>query len=153
MAAEDWGPAQWALHYIQEGFSARKGLEEFRAQGGHIANATWFKLTGELQAMLAQREGILDEPHNAVPTATQIQTWTTQKATGFIQQVEVLARDRATGEIMSIPYSHMSSDLKTRREVLADALSVYSDDNAERYNQSILGAVYTGTYQAVPEGA
>jgi len=153
MAIEKTGATEYALDAIQKGLSAREGLQAFREAGGRIANQTWFKLTGELQAMLAEREGVLDEPHNRIPTASEIKRWGTTNAKGFIQQVEVLARDRETGQIISIPFSHTAKTLRSRRAVLKDALSVYSDDNAQRYNQSILGAVYTGTYEAVPEEA
>lgn len=152
MAAEQWGAAQYALDAIQKGLTASEGLQVFRQAGGKIANETWYKLTGEIQAVLAEREGVLDEPLNRVPTAGEIRQWTTTGAKGFIQQVEVLVRDKETGQVMSVPFSHTGKTLRSRRAVLKDALSIYSDDNAKRYNQSILGAVYTGTYQAVPEG-
>ena len=63
----------------------------------------------------------------------------------------MLARDRDTGEVISIPFSLTGRTLRSRHAVLKEALSIYSDDNAKRYNQQILGAVYTGTYEAVPE--
>lgn len=103
--------------------------------------------------MLASKEGIYDEPVDLVPAAEHIQTWTTSKARGFIQQVEVLARDKATGEIISVPFSVSGRSLVSRREAVNQALDVYTSDNAEKYDQAILGAVYTGTFEAVPQGA
>jgi|SRR6266702_8422299 len=151
MLIEDLSIAQWALAAIQDGLSANAGLQQFREQGGHVATQTWFRVTAELQASLAGREGVYDEPTNRIPTAGEIQHWTTQTAKGYIQQVEVLARDRDTGEVISIPFSLTGRTLRSRHAALKEALSIYSDDNAKRYNQQILGAVYTGTYQAVPE--
>ena len=144
--------AQWALAAIQDGLSASAGLSRYRSQGGRIANETWYKLTGELQATLAAREGVYNEPVNRIPTASEIQRWTTQKAKGYIQQVEVLARDRDTGEIISIPYSLTGRTLRSRASAIKAALSVYAGEQAKRYNQQVLGAVYSGTYEAVPEG-
>jgi hypothetical protein len=117
-----------------------------------VADSTWYKLYGEVAAQVSLREGIYDEPQNLRPVASEIKTWTTSKATGYVQQVEVLVRDRGTGEIVSVPYSAMGRNLRSRRAVLSEALSVYSDENATKYNQQVLGAVYTGTYQAVPQG-
>lgn len=151
MPASELNPVQWALNAVEEGLSARAGLTRFREAGGHVANETWYRLTGEVQAMLASREGIYNEPVHLIPTAEEIQRWTTQTAHGYIQQVEILVRDRETGEVFSAPFSGTGRTLRSRRSVLDEALSVYSDDNAKRYNQQILGAVYTGTYQAVPE--
>jgi hypothetical protein len=152
MATDNLGAAQWALASQLEGKSARQGLAEYRAEGGRIASQTWYRLVGEMQAMLASREGIYDEPINLRPVASEIQTWTTNKARGYIQQVEVLVRERATGQIISVPFSVSGRSLVSRRNAISQALDVYSDDNAQRYNQQILGAVYTGTYEARPAG-
>jgi hypothetical protein len=152
MPTEDLNAAQWALLSVTEGQSARAGLANYRNAGGRIASQSWYRLVGEIQASLAAREGIYDEPLDSVPVATEIRTWTTAKAKGFIQQVEVLVRERSTGQIISVPFSLQSKTLVTRREAIRAALDVYSDDNAEKYDQQILGAIYTGTYEARPKG-
>jgi len=152
MPTDDFNIAQWALQAVQGGLSARQGLAEFREAGGRVANQTWYRVTGEIQATLAAREGIYDEPLNLRPVAQEIQTWTTAKARGYIQQVEVLVREKATGQIISVPFSVQGRSLVSRRNAIRQALDVYSDDNAKRYNQQILGAVYTGTYEARPAG-
>lgn len=153
MPTGDLNAAQWALNSVQTGQSARQGLAAYRAEGGHIASQTWFRLVGEIQSALADREGIYDEPLNLRPVASEIRTWSTAKAKGYIQQVEVLVRDRGTGQIISVPFSVQARSLVSRRNAIAQALDVYSDDNAKRYNQQVLGAVYTGTYEARPRGA
>jgi hypothetical protein len=146
-------PAQYALASILQGQSANQGLTAYRESGGHIANQTWYRLRGELEATIAAREGVYNEPQHLRPVAAEIQAWSTPKAKGYVQQVEVLVRERETGTVISVPYSAMSSILRSRQAIVREALSVYSDTNAEKYNQQILGAVYTGTYQATPEGA
>ena len=153
MATGNLYPATWALAGIQEGLSANAALKEFRAAGGHVANQTWYQVYGEVAAQVSLREGIYDEPQNLRPVASEIQQWSTIRATGYVQQVEVLVRDRGTGEVISVPYSSLGRSLRSRRSIINEALEVYSDENAERYNQTILGAVYTGTYSAVPLGA
>lgn len=152
MPTEDPVPAQFALQSVLEGLSARQGLTAFREAGGRVANQTWFQLRGEVERMVSAREGIYNEPQHLRPIANEIQQWTTSKARGYIQQVEVLVRDRATGQVISVPYSSVSSNLRSRMAVIREALDVYSDDNAKKYNQQILGAVYSGTFQAVPQG-
>jgi hypothetical protein len=150
MATDPIGAAQAALASQLAGKSGREGLVDYRASGGRIASQTWFRLVGEMQAMLASKEGIYNEPTNLRPVASEIQVWTTTKAKGYVQQVEVLARDRDTGQIISIPFSVTGRSLVSRRNAMQQALSIYSDDNASKYNQQILGAVYTGTYEARP---
>jgi hypothetical protein len=145
-------PATWALQGVQAGLSARAALREFRDAGGHVADGTWFKVYGEVAAEVSLREGIFAEPQQGIPYAHEIQQWSTIKATGYVHQIEVLVRERGTGQVVSIPYSAMSSELRSREDVIAEALDIYSDENAEKYEQQILGAVYTGTYQAVVGG-
>lgn len=145
-------PAQFALQSVLQGLSARQALSEFRQAGGRVANQTWFQLRAEMERTVSSREGVFDEQQGSVPVAHEIQQWTTSKATGYIQQVEVLVRERETGTVISVPYSSVSNDLRSRAEIVAQALDVYSDDNAQKYNQQVLGAVYSGTYQAVPAG-
>jgi hypothetical protein len=152
MPTNDLNAAQWALLSVQEGWSARQGLQAYRDAGGRLANQSWYRLVGEIQASLADREGIYDEPLNLRPVASEIKTWSTAKAKGYIQQVEVLVRDKGTGQIISVPFSVQGRSLVSRRNAISQALDVYSDDNAERYNQQVLGAIYTGTYEARPRG-
>jgi hypothetical protein len=102
--------------------------------------------------MMAAREGVYNEPQHLRPTAAEIQQWSTTNAKGYVQQVEVLVRERETNTVISVPYSSMGQILRSRQAVVREALGVYSDSNAQKYNQQILGAVYTGTYQAIPQG-
>jgi hypothetical protein len=140
-------PTGAAMGSILSGQSASAGLRSFRLAGGRIASQTWFHLTGELQAMLARREGVYDEPVNRRPTADQIETWDKWKGKGYIQQVEVLVRDRDTQQIISIPFSHLTRILKSRKSVIQDALATITPEGTDGDKQQILGAVYAGTYQ------
>jgi hypothetical protein len=152
MPTENLNAAQWALMSVQEGVSARAGLAAYREAGGHLASQSWYRLVGEIQASLAAREGIYDEPLDLAPVASEVKVWSTARAKGYIQQVEVLVREKSTGQIISVPFSVQGRTLVTRREAIRQALGVYSDDNAEKYDQQVLGAVYSGTYEARPSG-
>lgn len=143
-------PANAALNSILQGLSATAGLSWYRSLGGRISNQIWYQLRGELEASLAAREGIYDEPQHLRPTQESIRQWTTSKARGYIQQVEVLVHERDTGQVVSVPYSSMGRTLRSRAAIVREALDIYSGSNAEKYGQRVLGAIYTGTYQAVP---
>lgn len=152
MAIEGPQVATWALQSALEGLSANEGLRQYREAGGHVARSTWLQARGEVEAGLAAREGIYNEPLHLIPVAGEIQSWSTTGARGYAQQVEVLVRDRATNTVISVPYTSMGSELRSRQAIINEALEVYSDDNAKKYNQQILGAIYTGTYAAIPQG-
>jgi len=144
--AEPVDPTGAALGAILAGMSARGGLRAFREAGGRIAGQTWFRLTGELQAMLARREGIYDEPLHNKPHAGEVEVWEKYTGKGYIQQVEVIVRDRDTNELISIPFSHVTRQLATRKDVIKSALQTITPEGTDGERQQILGAVYTGTY-------
>jgi hypothetical protein len=152
MATDNLWPAQWALLAVNEGWSANQGLSEFRQAGGHIANQTWYRTYAEIAASISLREGIYNEPVNRIPVADEIKQWTTKGARGYAQQVEVLVRDKVTGEIISIPFSLTGTQLRSRNTVIRQALDTYDPGGKSGEGQVMLGAVYTGTYRMVPEG-
>lgn len=145
--------AQWAWMAIQQGWSAAKGLREFRNAGGHLADSTWRRLFSEIQHSAATITEKLGQSVNRVPVASEIQIWETVTARGYVQQVEVLIRDRATNEIISIPFSLTGKTLRSRNTALKAALDTYSPDSQSGEGQQILGAVYTGTYEMRPREA
>lgn len=144
-------PAQWAWMAIQEGWSATRGLREFRAAGGHLADSTWHRLYAEIKNSVATITEKLGQGIGRVPVASEIQIWETASAKGYIQQVEVLIRDRATNEIISIPFSLSGKTLRSRNTALKAALDTYRPDSVSGEGQQILGAVYTGTYEMRPK--
>jgi hypothetical protein len=150
MDTEGLSFTQWILMTIQNAWTATRGLHEFRQAGGHISTATWYRVSAEMRVALGDRVGEFNGPLNQVPTAEEIKLWTTTRARGYIQQVEVLARDKITGEIISIPFSLAGRTLRSRAHAIREALRVYSNPDEKKYPQQILGAVYTGTYQMVP---
>lgn len=150
MPGEESYVFNWALQSALEGLSATAGLREYREAGGHISNQTWYAARGEAEKFLADREGIYNEPQHLRPTAEQIQTWTTKNATGYIQQVEVLVRQKGTNVVISVPYSATGRTLRSRIAVVREAAAAYAGNNAKKYEQEVLGVVYTGTYQMVP---
>jgi|SRR5712692_4905683 len=150
MDTEGLSPAQWALLAATEGRSATSGLARFRQEGGRIANQTWYRMFAEILHSISNRIGIYNEPVYRIPVASEIQRWETNKARGYIHQVEVIARDKITGEIISIPFSVSSRTLHTRNSVLKAALATYKEEGESGKNQKILGAIYSGTYEAVP---
>ena len=87
----------------------------------------------------------------AIPSGNEIAVWPSRLATGYKQTVQILYRDRTTGEIVTTYYNVTGDNLITRQAAIETAISVYSD-NAERYNQDLIGGVSVGTYQMVPTG-
>lgn len=140
------------MQFVLEGISATRALNVFREAGGHVGNQSWYSLYGQMQAMAERLGAEFGRPQNQKPTANEIEQWATPKARGYVQQVEVLVREKGTNDVISVPYSSISTTLRTRQAIVAEALDVYSDVNAKKYNQTVLGAIYTGTFEMVPGG-
>lgn len=85
----------------------------------------------------------------AVPTASEISPWPTKKATGFAQTVQLVYRDRTTGSLAKTYWRTANPQPITREQAMAQAISAYAD-HADEYNQDLIGAVHTSTYQNIP---
>jgi hypothetical protein len=77
--------------------------------------------------------------------------WPTKNATGVRQNVSLVYRDRTTGQISKTFYSVVSEEGVTRESAIATAIDAYAD-NAEAYNQDLIGAAHTSAYQLTPMG-
>lgn len=134
------------------------------ASGGQSANE-WIKTMqsvglgarrGEMLELYKIARGIVSKSPDEifrditqVPTAAEISVWPTRKATGFAQVVTLVYRDRTTGALAQTYWKTTNPTPMRRETAMATAISAYADQ-AERYNQDLVGAVHTSTYQQVP---
>lgn len=139
-----------AIRSVRDGLSGRQGLNQYREGGGKIRDSTWYKLVGHAQEAMSKRQKEVTAPLDRRPTAEYLQHWPTKKKTGIAQQVEILARDRDTNELITIPYTRFGSTLVSRQSVIDDALSTITPEGTDGDRQQILGASYVGTYVATP---
>jgi hypothetical protein len=92
------------------------------------------------------------EPLEGNPGESALPAWPTKEATGVRQNISLVYRDRTTGVISKTYYSVTSETGVAREEAIAQAIQAYSD-NAEAYNQDLIGAVHTSAYQLTPFGS
>jgi hypothetical protein len=147
----DW-PFSAAVRTAREGLSARAGLAAYRSAGGRVNDATWFRMVTEAKATVASRSAELTRPLNRRPTAGEATRWTTRQASGWMQNVEVKVRDRATNQVLTVPYSISSSRPVTRQQAIDAALATITPAGTGGDTQQILGAVYVSTLLMVPGG-
>lgn len=143
----------WAvLDAIASGQSASSSLAAYRAAGGEVRTQTWYRLHGEVQASLGDRISEAAAPLNRRPTGDEVQTMSTRTASGFLQQVEVLVRNRQTGEVEAKPFSVTGDRLVSRGAAVSQALDTFAAGVEEgNYSEQVLGAVHVGAYELVPE--
>ena len=142
----------WAvLDSIATGQSASAGLAAYRAAGGEVRTQTWYRLHGEVQASLAGRIQEAAAPLNRRPTGEEVQTMSTTSAKGYLQQIEVLVRNRGTGEVEAKPFSVTGDQLISRGNAISQALDAFAGGVEEgSFEEQVLGAVHVGAYQMVP---
>lgn len=134
-----------AVQAAKEGLSANKAYAQIHAEGEHIARGTFLKLYAEVKHDLALQAEEITRPVDVKPSAAEIRPYTSAKETGYMQYVDVYVRDRATGDVHTVPYGVRTDDLLTRIDVIETALMRYGS-HAEGYDQQVLGATYTSTY-------
>jgi hypothetical protein len=142
-------PLWMAVTAIKSGLSARAGLAAARAAGVQVRDSTWFRLVREARESLGGQMAEASRPLDRRPLSSETFTFSTKTQTGYLQHVQVFARVRETGEIVSRPASVVSDELLRRDDVVETVLANFIDA-ADRYGEQILGAAYTGTYVMVP---
>lgn len=145
-------PGTWAAESIKLGLSANESLRQFRAGGGHIGRSTWLALRAEAGTALANRPAEMSATLTSVPTDIATLRFQNGSKTGFLQQVELLIRERGTDIVTNRPFSIRTDTLMTRAEAMAKAMDLFAQntDAYEKGSSVQLGAVYAGTYQLVP---
>lgn len=146
-------PVPIAFRSVAQGLSARKGLLAARAAGVAIRDATWFRIYSQAKAAKSLQIGEAGLNVNRIPASHEIAQMSSKTATGYVQYVEVYARDIDTGDVTASPFAVRGHALQTRNTILEKVLAKFRDSTAKDgpySRQTILGAAYTATYQYVP---
>jgi hypothetical protein len=142
----------WILaQSAKEGLSANKAYEEFHRAEGKLARGTFLQLYAQVREDLAGQANEPSRDLGSKPRAAEVNAYGTKSQSGYMQYTDVYVRDRATGEVFSVPYGIRTDDLLTRGDVVESALAAYGS-HAERYGQQVLGATYSSTYLFAPVG-
>lgn len=146
--------AQAAAKAIKSGLSGRAGLAAARSAGLRIQDSSWFQVYGQIKSSLARQVDEITKPLGSRPGQHEIGGLQTKNASGYIQYIDILVKDRETGVVSARPYAVRTGSLLRRGQVIKRGLAAFQgavDLNPGDYDEQILGAVYTGTYQMVPE--
>jgi hypothetical protein len=142
-----------AIKAVKAGMSGRAGLAAARAAGTRIADSTWYQMIGEVRRSLANQIDEVTRPLGQRPGQHEIGGLQTKTARGYIQYIDVMVKDRETGAVNVRPYAVRTGSLLRRGQVIKRGLEAFQsavDLNPGEYDEQVLGAVYTATYQLVP---
>jgi hypothetical protein len=146
-------PVTVATRAVKTGMSARAGLAAARAAGVAIRDATWYRIVGEVRRSLSNQIDEASAPLNQRPTGGAISTLTTKAARGWVQYVDVFVRDERTGVVSVRPWALRGTSLLTRGQVVNRAIASFTTFTTgpdRQYEEKVLGAAYTATYQMAP---
>lgn len=147
-------PMYAAIRAVKGGLSGRAGLAAARAKGVRIADSTWYQMIGQVRSSLSAQIDEVTRPLGQRPGQHEIKGFASKNARGYMHYVDVMVKDRATGVVSIRPFSIRSNELLRRGQAVNRALKAFQasvDSNTEGYDEQVLGAVYTATYQFVPE--
>lgn len=141
----------WVAGAVRQGLSGRAGLAEFRANGGSIRDSVWFSLYSQQKAVVDRVGAEITAPLNAVPVAAEIEPMTTKRATGFLQTMDIYTRLKGTDIVVTRPFMLTTDTLMSRGDALSQAMTTMQQAvDEERYEEVLLGGVYTGTRIMTP---
>lgn len=140
---------------VSEGASAHDSLRIFRGLGGRIRTQTWERLYSQarLEGLSAGPE--LGAPLNRIPTAGEVQTTSSVRATGYMQRVVVMGRTE-DGLIVSKDVSIRTDAPLSRQGAIDRALGLVQagmedEETRDRYPmKALVGGFYQGTYNFSP---
>lgn len=139
----------FALEAAQEGLSANAFLASMREGGMGIRRSVGLELYGLAKRTLAETGASAFSAPGVVPDPATFGSTLTRGAEGFLQHVRLVYREQVTGRIVERHYSVKTQQPVTPQEAVDQAVSGYADA-ADRYRQSLVGAIYTGGTNLVP---
>lgn len=138
-----------ALVAVQRGLSANAFYRELQTLGLGANRADVLSLYKTARGIVSTSPQEPFRDITATPTASEITPWPTRKATGYAQTVTLVYRDRTTGSLTQTYWRTSNPQPIVREQAMAAAISAYAD-HAEDYNQDLIGAVHTSTYENTP---
>lgn len=131
--------------------SARAALREYRAAGGSIRDSVWNKIYAEQRVATGAMVEEMTKPLASIPSATEIIPMTTKRREGYLQTLDIFTRLKGTDVVVTKPFMFTGSELMSRGEALSKALTMMQEAvDGGRYEEVVLGGVYTGTRAMVP---
>lgn len=141
----------WVASSVRQGLSATSALKEYRSNGGSIRDAVWYKLYAEQKTSVDKIGAETTAPLSSTPVASEIVPMTTKRATGYLQTMDIYTRLKGTDVVVTRPFMITTSTLLSRGEALTQAMTTMQQAvDEERYEEVLLGGVYTGTRVMTP---
>lgn len=114
---------------IDEGWSARRAIAEFRQAGMAMSNQTFRSMYAAARDALANRDQIAALDYDAVPAGDVFTTWAAGEPDQYASFVESFVRMPGEREVESRFYTHVTAEPHTPQEAIDAAASYYTDES------------------------
>ena len=140
-----------ALRAARAGLTASEWYHLLRVQGLAPRQSEAYRLYSHAVSLVANAPSEIGQPMSRKPVPPPGAVFPTKNATGVMQTVTLLYRNRTTGNIDKVFYRVTSPTGVTRASAVAKAIDAYAG-NAENYDQDLIAAVHSSAYRMVPSG-
>lgn len=141
----------WALAFAKAGKSASAFIREMRRLGLGARDSEMRKIFRIAQEVVSRAADEVFRPLSRKPRVSSLPPWATKYATGVRQNVQLIYRNKTTGELTSTYWSVHSDKGVTRQEAIDRAISEYSVHDQE-YNSELQSALHVSAFRLVPSG-
>lgn len=140
-----------ALRAARAGLTASEWYKILRIQGIAPRQAEAYKLYSQAVSLVANAPSEIGQPLSRKPVKSELPVFPTKGATGVMQTVTILYRNKTTGIIDKVFYRVTSENGVSRSRAIKQAIESYAGQ-ADRYNQDLIGAVHSSAYRMEPSG-
>jgi len=140
-----------ALRAARAGLTATEWYKLLRVQGIAPRQSEAYKLYAQAVALVANAPNEIGAPLSQRPKAAEIPSFPTKSATGIMQTVTLLYRNKTTGTVNQVFYRVTSEKGVTRSSAIKKAIEAYAGQ-AENYDQDLIAAVHSSAYRMEPSG-
>lgn len=138
-----------ALIAARNGMSANAFARQLRDLGMGARRSEVLRIMGVAKGIIARTPDEPFRPIDQAPSPGEIGQWPSKNATGVAQTVTLIYRDKITGQVQQTWWRTVTPGGIKREDAIASAIDAYSD-NADMYEQEIIGAIHTSAYNLVP---
>lgn len=143
--------AGYVKDLVESGFSSNQAYQAFVGDGGGIAESTFNRLYGFVSDSIARNDTWAALNPYQVPEPGDFGEVAMGGGGSFYATVEVIVRDRETGQLMTTWGGYHSADPFAPIEAASSVIADYGDPDAQsRYGVQVIGFGQVNMYNTVP---
>jgi hypothetical protein len=134
----------FAIKAANAGWSANQFARALSDAGAGMRRQVALRVFAQGAALAAEYGQEPLRSLSAVPTFAESRQWPTARSSGVLQTVQMVYREAVTGRLVT-RFRNIKTEAGITRQAAIDQAVAEDVSNAERYQQSLISAVHTGT--------